>query len=142
MNNHVKIIISLVFIWVFGLACQSKMPLDDESYQIARLKPQHKSGTRNVGFAGAHSETLDAGQSVAIAEIEGPAVITHIHMTKHLGYLHATWKRFAFQLDGETIMPFFRVNGRGQLLGSSWRSVRMSRISPVFRGLWRETTKS
>ncbi len=264
MKNYLRILISLVLICVFGLACVSNTPSDaqDGSFKVARLKSHRKSGTRNAGIVGIHSETLDAGQSVAIAEIEGPAVITHIHMTKHfyfmfggpkhtsthergiqgedkrslavegdvfasrallikempeeerralaargiilevyyngnptpairvpvgdffadgcggrakdystpfveiapesyncfipmpfeksarivlknetpyhfvtylsvefeklsewkgdLGYLHATWKRFAFQLDGETIEPFFRVNGQGQLLGSSW----------------------
>ncbi len=87
MNNYVKIIISMIFIWVFGLACQTKTPLDDNSFEIARLKPQHKSGTRNVGFAGVDSETLDAGRSVAMAEIEGSAVINHIHMTKNFYFM-------------------------------------------------------
>lgn len=264
----------MVFVCFLGLACQIEKSWNDGAFQIARLKPRHKSGTRNVGFAGVHSETLDAGQSVTTAEIEGPAVITHIHITKHfyfmfgdskhtvsaakstkgeenralavednvfasrallikkmpeeerralaargiifeiyyngsptpavrvplgdffvdgcggraedfstpfveiapesyncfipmpfeksarivltnetpyhfvtylsvefeklpewaedLGYLHATWKRFAFQLGGKTIMPFFHVDGQGQILGSSWN---ICTDEPNFSGL-------
>ena len=37
-----------------------------------------------------------------------------------LGYLHATWKRFAFQLYGETDKHFFHIKGKGHLLGRNW----------------------
>ncbi|MDW8101187.1 MAG: DUF2961 domain-containing protein [Anaerolineae bacterium] len=48
-----------------------------------------------------------------------------------LGYFHATWKRFAFQLHGETDLPFFRVEGRGHLLGCAWS---ICTDEPFFRG--------
>jgi hypothetical protein len=37
-----------------------------------------------------------------------------------LGYFHATWRRFAFQLHGESDQPFFHVDGAGRLLGRAW----------------------
>ena len=37
-----------------------------------------------------------------------------------LGYLHATWKRSAFQLHSDTDQHFFHVDGYGHLLGRSW----------------------
>lgn len=37
-----------------------------------------------------------------------------------LGYFHATWKRFAFQLYGKTDQHFFHVDGCGHLLGRAW----------------------
>ncbi|NVM05182.1 MAG: DUF2961 domain-containing protein [Candidatus Helarchaeota archaeon] len=39
---------------------------------------------------------------------------------ENLGYFHATWKRFAFQLDGNTNIQFFHVNGKGHLIGRSY----------------------
>jgi len=38
----------------------------------------------------------------------------------NLGYFHATWKRFPFQLYGATDQPFFHVDGRGHLIGRAW----------------------
>ena len=37
-----------------------------------------------------------------------------------LGYFHANWKRFAFQLSNTTDLPFFHVDGCGHLIGRSW----------------------
>jgi hypothetical protein len=37
-----------------------------------------------------------------------------------LGYFHATWSRFAFQLCNHTDREFFHVEGTGQLIGRSW----------------------
>ncbi|MFC1737145.1 DUF2961 domain-containing protein [Candidatus Hydrogenedentota bacterium] len=37
-----------------------------------------------------------------------------------LGYFHATWKRFAFQLHAETDQHFFHADGRGHLIGRAW----------------------
>jgi hypothetical protein len=37
-----------------------------------------------------------------------------------LGYFHATWRRDAFQLHGQTDQPFFHVDGCGHLLGRAW----------------------
>jgi len=48
-----------------------------------------------------------------------------------LGYFHATWKRFAFQLHGETDQHFFHVDGRGHLLGRSWS---VCTDEPFFKG--------
>lgn len=39
---------------------------------------------------------------------------------KSLGYFHATWSRFAFQLTGNTNLPFFHVDGTGHILGRAW----------------------
>ena len=47
-----------------------------------------------------------------------------------LGYFHATWRRFAFALDGETDLPFFHVDGRGHLLGRAWS---IATDEPYFR---------
>lgn len=49
-----------------------------------------------------------------------------------LGYFHATWKRWAFALNAETDEPFFHVNGRGHLLGSTWT---ITTDEPFFRGM-------
>jgi hypothetical protein len=35
-------------------------------------------------------------------------------------YFHATWKRFAFQLHGQTSQPFFHVDAGGHLLWRAW----------------------
>jgi hypothetical protein len=37
-----------------------------------------------------------------------------------LGYFHAAWKRFVFQLSNTTAIPFFHADGCGHLLGRSW----------------------
>ena len=37
-----------------------------------------------------------------------------------LGYFHASWKRFPFQLHGQTNMPFFHIDGSGHLIGRAW----------------------
>lgn len=36
------------------------------------------------------------------------------------GYFHATWKRFAFQLDADTDKHFFHIDGCGHLIGRAW----------------------
>jgi hypothetical protein len=50
-----------------------------------------------------------------------------------LGYFHATWKRWAFQLDGETVERFFEVVGEGHLLGQAWSVATDDRF---FRDFW------
>ena len=47
-----------------------------------------------------------------------------------LGYFHATWDRFAFQLDRSVDRPFFDVNGAGHLLGRHWS---IATDEPMFR---------
>jgi hypothetical protein len=37
-----------------------------------------------------------------------------------LGYFHATWRRFGFQLCCETDEQFFQVDGEGQFVGQAW----------------------
>jgi Protein of unknown function (DUF2961) len=37
-----------------------------------------------------------------------------------LGYFHATWKRFAFQLHGSADQPFLHIDGAGHLIGRAW----------------------
>lgn len=37
-----------------------------------------------------------------------------------IGYFHATWSRFEFQLSNQTDRHFFHVDGTGHLLGRSW----------------------
>ncbi len=49
----------------------------------------------------------------------------------NLGYLHATWKRFAFQLGATTEKEFFHVKGKGHLLG---RTYSISTDEPKFQG--------
>lgn len=49
-----------------------------------------------------------------------------------LGYFHATWKRSAFPLHLGTDEPFFHVDGRGQLLGTSWT---ITTDAPLFRDM-------
>jgi len=39
---------------------------------------------------------------------------------KDLGYFHATWKRFAFQLHGRTDQHFLHIDGKGHLIGCAW----------------------
>jgi len=206
---------------------------------IARLKRQN-FGSCNGGWAYdayPELETLDAGRSITIADIKGPAVITNIHSTQHfirddnlsedvrramsargvileiyyngvavpavrvplgdffgdgcggraihfstpfvekapesyncfipmpfeksvrvilkntteydlsnysfveferlpsweddLGYLHTTWKRFAFQLHGDTDQHFFHVDGYGHLIGRAWS---VCTDEPFFKG--------
>lgn len=47
-----------------------------------------------------------------------------------LGYFHAAWNRFAFQLTRQTDRPFFHVDGRGHLLGRQWS---IATDEPIFR---------
>ncbi len=51
----------------------------------------------------------------------------------NLGYFHATWKRFAFQLNSDTNELFFHVDGKGHLLG---RSYSFSTDEPMFRSFF------
>lgn len=56
-------------------------------HDIARIKAGHSFGATNGGWAyDAYPdlETLDAGKAITIADITGPAVITHIHTTQHI----------------------------------------------------------
>ncbi|HNR99866.1 MAG TPA: DUF2961 domain-containing protein [Planctomycetota bacterium] len=48
-----------------------------------------------------------------------------------LGYFHATWRRKAFVLANDTREEFFRVRGRGHLLG---RHFSVASDEPSFRG--------
>lgn len=50
-----------------------------------------------------------------------------------LGYLHATWRRAAFQLDAESDEPFFHADGRGHLVGRAWS---VATDDPFFAGFW------
>ena len=53
---------------------------------IARLKPNHRFGMANGGWAYdayPELETLDAGKAITVAELEGPGVITNFHSTQH-----------------------------------------------------------
>jgi len=195
---------------------------------LARIK-NRKFGSTNGGWAYdayPELETLDAGRSITIADIKGPAVITNIHSTQHfihdnklsqserkalcargimleiyynevetpavrvpigdffgdgccgnaihfstpfvekapesyncfipmpfeksarvviknetsynlgnysfvefeelpsweddLGYFHATWKRFGFQLHGQTDQHYLHIDGCGHFVGRAW----------------------
>ncbi|MBD3182196.1 DUF2961 domain-containing protein [Candidatus Poribacteria bacterium] len=212
----------------------------ENNENIARIRKDRTFGACNGGWAYdayPELETLDAGRSITIAEIKGPAVITNIHSTQHfirdenlydedrkamvtrgvileiyyndmetpsvrvpigdffgdgccgkaqhfttpfvekapesyncfipmpfetsakvvikndteynmsnysfvefeklpewndeLGYFHAAWKRFDFQLDGKTDQHFFHVDGCGHLLGRAWS---VCTDEPFFRG--------
>lgn len=62
--------------------------------QIAILKRNRRSGMTNGGWnydAYPELETLDAGRAITIGAIEGPAVITNIHITQHLMVRGAGW---------------------------------------------------
>lgn len=48
-----------------------------------------------------------------------------------LGYFHATWKRFAFQLHGDTDQHFLHIDGRGHLMGRAWS---VCTDEPFFKG--------
>ena len=48
-----------------------------------------------------------------------------------LGYFHATWKRFAFQLQGNTDRHFFHLDGCGHLIGRAWS---ICTDEPFFKG--------
>ncbi len=37
-----------------------------------------------------------------------------------LGYLHATWRRFAFKLGADTDQHFVHIDGQGHLIGRAW----------------------
>jgi len=52
---------------------------------------------------------------------------------ENLGYFHATWKRFAFQLNSNTNNHFFHVDGKGHLIG---RAYSISTDEPMFRGFY------
>ena len=49
------------------------------------------------------------------------------------GYFHATWKRFAFQLNDNTNQHFFHVDGKGHLVG---RSYSICTDEPMFKGFY------
>ena len=48
-----------------------------------------------------------------------------------LGYFHATWKRFAFQLHSQTDEPFLHIDGCGHLIGRAWS---VCTDEPLFNG--------
>jgi len=81
------VVCGVCFCALFGCSPQGGKNMAASYDSIARLKRQHKSGMTNGGWpydAYQDLETLDAGKSITIAEIEGPAIITHIHITRHL----------------------------------------------------------
>ncbi|MEJ5253454.1 MAG: DUF2961 domain-containing protein [Chthonomonadetes bacterium] len=41
-------------------------------------------------------------------------------LPQDIGYLHATWRRFAFQLSRDSDELFFRVQAQGHLVGRAW----------------------
>lgn len=50
-----------------------------------------------------------------------------------LGYFHATWRRWPFQLDQKTIEPLVQLQGPGHLLGQAWS---VATDEPFFRNFW------
>jgi hypothetical protein len=48
-----------------------------------------------------------------------------------LGYFHAAWKRFPFQLHGNTDEHFFHIDGCGHLMGRAWS---VCTDEPLFNG--------
>ncbi len=48
-----------------------------------------------------------------------------------LGYLHAAWRRMAFQLTPDTDVQFYRVEGHGHLVGRAWS---ICTDEPLFEG--------
>lgn len=59
----------------------------DAMTDLARIRPGHAFGATNGGWAYdayPELETLDAGRAITIADIAGPAVITHLHTTQHI----------------------------------------------------------
>jgi len=50
---------------------------------------------------------------------------------ENLGYFHATWKRFAFQLHGNTDQHFLHIDGTGHLIGRAWS---ICTDEPLFNG--------
>jgi len=53
---------------------------------IARIIPNVESGFANGGWdldRYQNLETLDAGKSIVVADLQGPGIIKHIHTTRH-----------------------------------------------------------
>ena len=50
-----------------------------------------------------------------------------------LGYFHATWKRFPFQLKENTNQHFIHIDGKGHLIG---QSCSISTDEPMFKGFY------
>jgi len=48
-----------------------------------------------------------------------------------LGYFHAAWDRFAFQLGGQTDHLFLHIDGAGHLIGRAWS---VCTDEPLFKG--------
>jgi len=53
------------------------------------------------------------------------------NLEAELGYFHATWRRFAFQLHSGSVERFFEVNGCGHLAGRAWS---VCTDEPLFEG--------
>jgi hypothetical protein len=68
------------------LLCSCKGKLHESAYLHPILKPDHQSCFSNGGWKYDRYdelESLDAGKSIVIADLEGPGIITHIHTTRH-----------------------------------------------------------
>jgi len=92
MKNAIYILLSvLVFSSIIGA---------DDSLDLAKIKKDVSTGFSNGGWNYDRYENLEplkAGAKITIADIKGPAVIRHIHTTRHK-------KQFTLTNEGEELL--------------------------------------
>lgn len=104
---------------------------------LTHIHRNRTTGLSNGGWAYdayPELETLDAGKTITVARIDGPAVITCIHLTQHLIYksederytneektlaTRAIILEICFD-DADTDRHFFHIDGCGHLIGRAW----------------------
>jgi len=75
-----------ILISVLVFACCTGASAQTNSLELARIRPNVKSGFSNAGWKYDRYkslESLDAHKAMVVADLEGPGVITHIHTTRH-----------------------------------------------------------
>ncbi len=90
-----NVIFTLLLVLVFSPAIGA-----DDSLDVAKIKRDVATGFSNGGWNYDRYENLEplkAGAKITIADVKGPAVIRHIHTTRHK-------KQFTLSNEGEEFL--------------------------------------
>ena len=103
------VVVLLLLVNVYGASAQNSLPIGSGLDGIARLKEGRsmRASSSDPDLAGnADNRTIDPGQTVVVAELEGPGIITHI------------WNTIASQERGHTRLLTLRMYWDGEELPS------------------------
>lgn len=84
-NLH-RVVAALTIVFLNVIILLGNLPAHGQALELTRIKPKVKTGFANGGWnydRYAELKALKAGTKIKIADIQGPAYISHIHTTRH-----------------------------------------------------------